>query len=155
MPRCVTTGWVRLGKHKSADWLPPIQQDAPLNEPWAIHLFLHFICKSCCYGNRIPEPGVLKLLFFFFIQPVFNRQQKRVLTFSFFFPDFLNTNDRDIYLKTGLNMKSPFFWAVTQHRIVFDVCVNVHQWHNNKNSQLDATIIILLIISISSISFGR
>jgi hypothetical protein len=32
----------------------------------------------------------------------------------------------------------------------FDVCVTVHHWYNNIKSQLDATIIILLIISISS-----
>ena len=37
----------------------------------------------------------------------------------------------------------------------FDVCVTAHHWHNNINSQLDATIIILLIISISSACFGR
>ena len=36
-----------------------------------------------------------------------------------------------------------------------DVCVNVHHWYNNTNSQLDATIIMLLIISISSTCFGR
>jgi len=37
----------------------------------------------------------------------------------------------------------------------FDVSVTVHHWYNNINSQLDATIIILLIISISSTCFGR
>ena len=37
----------------------------------------------------------------------------------------------------------------------FDVCVAVHHWYNNINSQLDATIIILLMISISSTCFGR
>ena len=31
----------------------------------------------------------------------------------------------------------------------------MHHWYNNINSQLDATIIILLIISISSTGFGR
>jgi len=36
-----------------------------------------------------------------------------------------------------------------------DVCVTVHHWYNNINSQLDATIIILLIISISPTCFGR
>jgi len=35
----------------------------------------------------------------------------------------------------------------------FDVCVTGHHWYNNVNSQLDATIIILLIISISSTCF--
>ena len=37
----------------------------------------------------------------------------------------------------------------------FDVCVTVHNWYNNINSQLDATIIILLIILIISTCFGR
>jgi len=36
-----------------------------------------------------------------------------------------------------------------------DVCVTVHHWYNNINSQLDATIMILLTISISSTCFGR
>ena len=38
----------------------------------------------------------------------------------------------------------------------FDVCVTVHHWYNNTNSQLYAIIIIiLLIISIISTCFGR
>ena len=37
----------------------------------------------------------------------------------------------------------------------FDVSVTAHHWYNSINSQLDATIIILLIISISSTCFGR
>ena len=37
----------------------------------------------------------------------------------------------------------------------FDICVTVHHWYNNINSQLDETIILLLIISISSTCFGR
>ena len=36
-----------------------------------------------------------------------------------------------------------------------DVCVTVHYWYNNTNSQLDAALIILLIITISSTCFGR
>ena len=41
-------------------------------------------------------------------------------------------------------------------RVVFDVCVTAYHWCNNVNSQLDATIIILLlIISISTTCFGR
>ena len=36
----------------------------------------------------------------------------------------------------------------------FDVCVTVHHWYNSMNSQLDATIIILLIISVRSTCFG-
>ena len=36
----------------------------------------------------------------------------------------------------------------------FDVCVTVHHWYNNRNRQLEGTI-ILLIISISSTCFGR
>jgi len=39
--------------------------------------------------------------------------------------------------------------------LIFYVCVSVHHRCNNINSQLDATIIILLIISISSTCFGR
>jgi hypothetical protein len=43
-----------------------------------------------------------------------------------------------------------------QFNLQIDVCVTVHHWYNNINSQLDATIIILLlIISISSTYFGR
>jgi len=38
---------------------------------------------------------------------------------------------------------------------VFDVCVTVHHGCNNINSQLDATVIILLIISIGWSCFGR
>ena len=37
----------------------------------------------------------------------------------------------------------------------FDVYVTVHHRYNNINSQLHATIIILLIISISPICFGQ
>jgi len=37
----------------------------------------------------------------------------------------------------------------------FDVCVTVLHRYNNINSRLDATIIILLTISISSTCFGR
>jgi len=37
----------------------------------------------------------------------------------------------------------------------FDVCVTVHHSYNNINSQLDATIIVLLIISINSACSGR
>ena len=40
-------------------------------------------------------------------------------------------------------------------RYEFDVCVTVHHWYNNIKSQLDATILILLIISISSTCFRR
>jgi len=36
----------------------------------------------------------------------------------------------------------------------FHICETVHHWYNNINSQLDATVIILLIIKISS-CFGR
>jgi len=36
----------------------------------------------------------------------------------------------------------------------FDVCMTVHQWYNNKISQIDTTVIILLTISISSTCFG-
>ena len=39
--------------------------------------------------------------------------------------------------------------------VLFSVCVTVHHWYNNTNNQLDATIIVLLIISISSTCFGR
>jgi len=35
-------------------------------------------------------------------------------------------------------------------KVKFDVCVTVHHWYSNINSQLDVTVIILLIISISS-----
>ena len=38
----------------------------------------------------------------------------------------------------------------------FDVCMIVHHWYNNTNSQIDATITnFLLIITISSTCFGR
>jgi len=37
----------------------------------------------------------------------------------------------------------------------FDVCVTVYHWYSNINSQLDATIILLLIFSISWTCFGR
>ena len=37
----------------------------------------------------------------------------------------------------------------------FDVCVTVHHGYNNINSQLDATIIISLIITTSLTCFGR
>ena len=37
----------------------------------------------------------------------------------------------------------------------FDDCATVHHWYNNINSHLDATVIILLIISISSTCFER
>jgi hypothetical protein len=39
--------------------------------------------------------------------------------------------------------------------LTFDVCVTVRHWYNNINSQLDATITVSLIISISSTCFGR
>ena len=34
--------------------------------------------------------------------------------------------------------------------IIFDACVTVRRRYNNVNSQIDATLVILLIISISS-----
>ena len=46
------------------------------------------------------------------------------------------------------------FYFTFSNSNVCDVCVTVHHWYNNINSQLDATIIILLIISISSTCFG-
>ena len=46
-----------------------------------------------------------------------------------------------------------------QHNYQFhfesDVCVTEHHWYNNINSRLDATMIILLTISICSTCFGR
>jgi len=45
-----------------------------------------------------------------------------------------------------------WFWMAFKW---FDVCVTVHHWYNNINSQLDAIIIVLLIITISSTCFGR
>jgi len=38
---------------------------------------------------------------------------------------------------------------------LFHVCVTVQHWYNNINSRLDATMIILLTISINSTCFGR
>jgi len=39
--------------------------------------------------------------------------------------------------------------------LVFDVYVTVHHWYNSMKSQLDATTIILSIITISSTCFGQ
>jgi hypothetical protein len=44
---------------------------------------------------------------------------------------------------------------IVKKTIRFLMCVTVHHRYNNINSQLDATIIILLITSISSTCFGR
>ena len=44
---------------------------------------------------------------------------------------------------------------LTDFEHLFDICVTVHLWYNNINSQLEATVIILLIISISSTCLGR
>jgi len=46
-------------------------------------------------------------------------------------------------------------FSCTSLQLWFDVCVTVHHWYNNINSQLDGTIIVLLIISFSSTCFGR
>jgi len=37
----------------------------------------------------------------------------------------------------------------------FDVCVTMHHWYNNTNSELDAIKIVLITISISSTCFGQ
>ena len=46
-------------------------------------------------------------------------------------------------------------WKFVLYLKTFDGCVTVHHWYNNINSRLDATVIILLIISISSTCFER
>ena len=56
-------------------------------------------------------------------------------------PQFLGDMYSILYRLTNVNGK-------------FNVCVTVQHWYNNINSQLDATIVILLTISIISF-FGR
>jgi len=58
---------------------------------------------------------------------------------------------REHNFSTMLNVSSLFSTINWIHK--FDICVTVDHWYSNINSQLDATITILLIISISSTCF--
>jgi len=54
-----------------------------------------------------------------------------------------------------MKIASKYIENVAMLKLAFDVCVTVHHLYNNINSQVDATIIILLIMSIISTCFGR
>ena len=77
------------------------------------------------------------------------KQWMEVRIFQFY--DESNYAVQRVKLKVFLYLLSHL---INIHRIScktfeFDVCVTVHHLYNNINSQLDATIIILLAISIS------
>jgi len=48
------------------------------------------------------------------------------------------------------SLEFSYFNSIISKKKKFDVCVTMHHWYNNMNSWLDATMIILLTISISS-----
>jgi len=55
----------------------------------------------------------------------------------------------------GLYSRPHLYGFLHHFHFTFDICVTLHHWYNNINSQLYPTIIILLIITIALTCFGR
>ena len=107
------------------------------------------ILRLDIHSGRFPSGILIKMLSAVFVSPVnahnfrsLGKYQIRKNSKSYNFIDY----------KFSLSVLSK---NISPSKILWSyVCVTVHHWYNNIISQLDARIIILLIISISSKCFG-